>query len=105
MARDILIVDDEADIRNLIGGILQDEGYETRMAGDSEGALRETIEEAGARVEMQDLFSMLMQTARLPPSPTVSRVWSSSTSGCRAAGLMDSRCSTKSRHAIRIYRS
>jgi two-component system nitrogen regulation response regulator NtrX len=41
MARDILIVDDEADIRNLIGGILQDEGYETRMAGDSEGALRE----------------------------------------------------------------
>lgn len=41
MARDILIVDDEADIRNLIGGILQDEGYETRMAGDSDGALRE----------------------------------------------------------------
>lgn len=41
MARDILIVDDEADIRNLIAGILQDEGYETRMAGDSDGALRE----------------------------------------------------------------
>jgi two-component system nitrogen regulation response regulator NtrX len=41
MARDILIVDDEADIRNLVGGILQDEGYEVRMAGDSEGALRE----------------------------------------------------------------
>lgn len=41
MARDILIVDDEADIRNLIAGILQDEGYETRMASDSDGALRE----------------------------------------------------------------
>lgn len=41
MARDILIVDDEADIRNLIGGILEDEGYETRMAGDSDAALRE----------------------------------------------------------------
>lgn len=41
MARDILIVDDEADIRNLVGGILQDEGYEVRMAGDSDGALRE----------------------------------------------------------------
>lgn len=41
MARDILIVDDEADIRNLIAGILQDEGYETRMAADSDGALRE----------------------------------------------------------------
>lgn len=41
MARDILIVDDEADIRNLIGGILEDEGYETRMAGDLDAALRE----------------------------------------------------------------
>lgn len=41
MARDILIVDDEADIRNLIAGILQDEGYETRMASDSDSALRE----------------------------------------------------------------
>lgn len=41
MARDILIVDDEADIRSLISGILEDEGYETRMAGDSDAALRE----------------------------------------------------------------
>lgn len=41
MARDILIVDDEADIRNLIAGILEDEGYETRMAADSDAALRE----------------------------------------------------------------
>ena len=41
MARDILIVDDEADIRNLIGGILEDEGFETRMAADSDAALRE----------------------------------------------------------------
>jgi len=30
MASDILIVDDEADIRDLVAGILQDEGYETR---------------------------------------------------------------------------
>jgi two-component system nitrogen regulation response regulator NtrX len=35
MAADILIVDDEADIRMLIGGILADEGYETRGAADS----------------------------------------------------------------------
>ena len=41
MARDILIVDDEADIRNLVGGILEDEGFETRMAADSDAALRE----------------------------------------------------------------
>ena len=35
MAYDILIVDDEADIRRLIAGILQDEGYESREAGNS----------------------------------------------------------------------
>ena len=39
MAREILIVDDEADIRMLISGILSDEGYSTRDAGDSERAL------------------------------------------------------------------
>ena len=39
MAHDILIVDDEPDIRLLIEGILNDEGYETRVAGDSDGAL------------------------------------------------------------------
>ncbi|MBT4489542.1 MAG: sigma-54-dependent Fis family transcriptional regulator [Rhodospirillaceae bacterium] len=39
MARDILIVDDEADIRELIAGILSDEGYETRRAGTDKQAL------------------------------------------------------------------
>lgn len=39
MASDILIVDDEADIRDLVAGILQDEGYETRTARDSDEAL------------------------------------------------------------------
>ncbi len=39
MAHDILIIDDEADIRDLTSGILQDEGYQTRVAGDSAGAL------------------------------------------------------------------
>ena len=39
MARDILIVDDEADIRMLITGILHDEGYGTREAADSDSAL------------------------------------------------------------------
>ncbi len=39
MARDILIVDDEADIRLLITGILSDEGYETRDASNSDEAL------------------------------------------------------------------
>src|SRR6202007_1363632 len=39
MAADILIVDDEADIRELVSGILQDEGYITRTARDSDDAL------------------------------------------------------------------
>jgi two-component system nitrogen regulation response regulator NtrX len=39
IASEILIVDDEEDIRDLIAGILKDEGYETRVAGDSDGAL------------------------------------------------------------------
>ncbi|MHC5653603.1 nitrogen assimilation response regulator NtrX [Stappia sp.] len=39
MAYDILIVDDETDIRDLIAGILDDEGFDTRTAGDSDAAL------------------------------------------------------------------
>ena len=39
MAHDILIVDDEADIRMLTSGILEDEGYEAREAADSTAAL------------------------------------------------------------------
>jgi len=39
MGSDILIVDDEADIRDLVAGILEDEGHETRTAADSDSAL------------------------------------------------------------------
>ena len=39
MAHEILIVDDEPDIRLLIEGILSDEGYETRAADGAEAAL------------------------------------------------------------------
>ena len=39
MASDILIVDDEADIRDLVAGILDDEGYTTRTARHSDEAL------------------------------------------------------------------
>jgi two-component system, NtrC family, nitrogen regulation response regulator NtrX len=41
MAADILIIDDEADIRMLVAGILQDDGYETRLAHNSDAALSE----------------------------------------------------------------
>ncbi|MGI9231410.1 MAG: sigma-54-dependent transcriptional regulator, partial [Methylocystis sp.] len=39
MASDILIVDDEADIRELVAGILSDEGHGTRTAKDADEAL------------------------------------------------------------------
>ncbi|HLN07465.1 MAG TPA: response regulator, partial [Xanthobacteraceae bacterium] len=39
MAADILIVDDEADIRELVAGILQDEGFDARTARNSDEAL------------------------------------------------------------------
>lgn len=39
MASDILVVDDEADIRDLISGILEDEGHSCRLARDSDEAL------------------------------------------------------------------
>jgi len=38
MAHEILIVDDEDDIRELIAGILEDEGFETRQAANSADA-------------------------------------------------------------------
>src|ERR1700744_2756759 len=39
MASDILIVDDEADIRDLVAGILQDEGHGTRTARNADDAI------------------------------------------------------------------
>lgn len=39
MATDILIVDDEADIRELVAGILEDEGFSVRSAKDADEAL------------------------------------------------------------------
>jgi two-component system nitrogen regulation response regulator NtrX len=43
MASDILIVDDESDIRELVAGILQDEGYTTRTARNSDEALTSIV--------------------------------------------------------------
>ena len=39
MASDILVVDDEQDIRELVAGILEDEGHGTRTANDADSAL------------------------------------------------------------------
>lgn len=43
MSADVLIVDDETDIRELVAGILQDEGYEARLAHNSDAALSEVM--------------------------------------------------------------
>ena len=44
----ILIVDDEKDIRELIGDILKDEGYTTRLAANSDDCMAEINAEAWA---------------------------------------------------------
>jgi len=55
MASDILVVDDEADIRELVAGILSDEGHETRTAGDSDSALA-AIAERVPRLLLLDIW-------------------------------------------------
>lgn len=55
MANDILIVDDEADIRSLTAGILEDEGFETREAGDSTTAL-ESISRRRPNLVLLDIW-------------------------------------------------
>lgn len=55
MASDILIVDDEADIRELVAGILDDEGHETRMAACSDTALR-AIKDRVPRLVFLDIW-------------------------------------------------
>ena len=55
MSSDILIVDDEADIRELISGILEDEGHGTRMAKDSDETLQ-AIEERRPSLVILDIW-------------------------------------------------
>lgn len=52
---DILIVDDEADIRTMIQGILEDEGYSLRQAGNSKHAY-EKISERVPDLIIQDIW-------------------------------------------------
>ncbi len=61
MSVDVLIVDDEEDIRDLISGILEDEGYQTRLAGDSDSAQAEIR----ARVPSLLVLDIWLQGSRL----------------------------------------
>ncbi|MSP67986.1 MAG: sigma-54-dependent Fis family transcriptional regulator, partial [Alphaproteobacteria bacterium] len=80
MAHDILIVDDEEDIRLLIVGILNDEGYQARGAADADAALAEIngrlpamvvldIWLQGSRLDGLELLKVLRQ--RHPSLPVV----------------------------------
>ena len=55
MASDILVVDDEEDIRELVAGILSDEGHEARTAGNSDAALA-AIAERVPRLVLLDIW-------------------------------------------------
>lgn len=61
MASDILVVDDEQDIRDIVSGILSDEGHETRVAHDSDSALQAI----GDRVPRLVFLDIWMQGSRL----------------------------------------
>jgi two-component system, NtrC family, nitrogen regulation response regulator NtrX len=61
MASDILIVDDEADIRENIAGLLGDEGHRTRVARDSDEALK-AVEERRPQLVILDIW---LQGSRL----------------------------------------
>ena len=61
MALDILIVDDEHDIRDLVAGVLEDEGYGTRAAADSDSAL----DAISARRPSLVLLDVWLQGSRL----------------------------------------
>ena len=86
MVADILIVDDEADIRELISGVLEDEGYETRLAHNSDAALAELSQRRptlvvldiwlqGSKLDGLDLLLEIKQLApELPSNALITRL-------------------------------
>lgn len=61
MASEILVVDDEEDIREMVAGILSDEGHTTRTARDADSALQ-AIDERMPRLVFLDIW---LQGSRL----------------------------------------
>jgi two-component system nitrogen regulation response regulator NtrX len=55
MALEVLVVDDEADIRELVSGVLEDEGYSVRTAADSTQTL-EAFEERRPSMVLLDVW-------------------------------------------------
>src|SRR5438270_5119487 len=61
MALEVLVVDDEADIRELVSGVLEDEGYAVRTAADSSESL-DKLEERRPSMVLLDVW---LQGSRL----------------------------------------
>ena len=61
MALEVLVVDDEADIRELVSGVLEDEGYAVRTAADSSQTL-DAVEERRPSMVLLDVW---LQGSRL----------------------------------------
>src|SRR5919202_3350072 len=55
MALEVLVVDDEADIRELVSGVLEDEGYAVRTAADSTSTL-DAVEERRPSMVLLDVW-------------------------------------------------
>ena len=80
MALEVLVVDDEADIRELVSGVLEDEGYAVRTAADSDATL-EAIEERRPSMVLLDVWLQGSQVR-----------WPAAAPGDQAARLRPSRC-------------
>ncbi|GAA4718814.1 sigma-54-dependent Fis family transcriptional regulator [Sphingomonas lutea] len=61
MALEVLVVDDEADIRELVSGVLEDEGYSVRTAADSTSTL-DAVEDRRPSMVLLDVW---LQGSRL----------------------------------------
>ncbi|MGE3303020.1 MAG: sigma-54-dependent transcriptional regulator [Hyphomonadaceae bacterium] len=80
---DILVIDDEVDIRELVSGILQDEGHQVRSARDSDEALAAVRQRnpnliildiwlQGSRIDGLDLLGLLKEIDRATPVIVIS---------------------------------
>src|SRR4029079_1058036 len=61
MALEVLVVDDEADIRDLVSGVLEDEGYAVRSAADS----TQTLDACEQRRPWMVLLDVWLQGSKL----------------------------------------
>jgi len=85
MSSDILVIDDEADIRELISGILQDDGHQVRTARDGDEAIEAVRQRRpalvildvwlqGSRVDGLELLSILKEIDAEVPIIVISGV-------------------------------